>query len=457
MASDAPTDARRRNRNAGDPPGLFRDSRTGVYGVRKTFSPGPGRPRVELTRSLRTKDKAKALRAYAATLAQLQFQAEERRDRPLTPVAEVERWRVLLATGTVDAEASYEHKIEQLLGPQIGEAVDRTGQAVPVYGPGREAAAVEFADTVSGRRVPVDFFLVEFLRGKSLRYQSRIRLAVAQLATFLRERPGGNALRTLNRRLASDFVRHLSDTERSTTTARAKVSALSSYWEWLWTRGDVSENVWAGHRMPKRSGRTEVRPFTDDEMRALLCGTEAQPMADFIRVAALTGMRREEIGQLLVADCAAGNFRVRKGKTAAAARTLPIHSCLKAIVERRTSGKAGDAYLFDDLPKSEGTGRGRTEKMGERFTKYRREVGVDDRRDDGRSRVDFHSFRRWFVTEAVRHSGQPEWAVSELVGHAVPNLGQTIGTYYGGSLEAQKKLIVEAVKLPSGKPEGGRD
>ena len=451
MASDAPTTPRKRTSASGDPPGLFRDSRTGIYGVRKTWNPGPGLKRIERTISLGTKAKAEALRAYPVALASLQMEAEGRREKPLTPAETVERWRALLATGTVDAEATYDDEIERRLGPVVDEDVDAEGFVVPVYEPKREADAVEFAGLVTGRRVTVDFFLDTFLDGKTLRYASRIRKAVRQLAEFLQARPGGNSIKDTTRRTASDFIAHLVKSEPSITTAKSKVSALSSYWDWLASRDDASENPWGGHKMPKRPGKTDVRPYTEAEMVTLLEGTTAQPMADFIRVGALTGMRRAEIGRLRVRDCAGGWFSVTRGKTENAIRRLPVHPDLAEIVARRSEGKAPEAFLFHDLPKSAGKGRERCEKMGERFTAYRREVGVDDRREDGRSRVDFHSFRRWFITEAVRHSGEPEWAVSEIVGHAIPKQSMTIETYYAGSLPETMKRIVEAVRLPSPK------
>jgi len=83
------------------------------------------------------------------------------------------------------------------------------------------------------------------------------------------------------------------------------------------------------------------------------------------------------------------------------------------------------------------------------LTAYRRSVNVVDVREDGRSRIDFHSFRRWFITEAVRHSGHPEWVVSEIVGHAHGEKGMTIGKYFGGSLDERLEEVVKSVKLPS--------
>jgi integrase len=425
-----------------------KDGRTGVYYIRRNFSPGPGRKPKQVVRSLNTKGKAEARKRFDVAAGRVRAEIEN--DRPQKPKDDVAFWRALRASGSIEADAAFDREIERRLGPPIGTEADERGEPAPAYDPCREAAALEFAGVVNGTSTPVEFFVDTFIESNpiSLRYSSRIRLAVRQLAEFLREHPQGNSVRAVGRRAASDFLAHLVKSESSVTTAKSKRSALSAYWDWLVAREDAAENVWGGHKMPKGTSKTDVREYTKDEMIALLGGTTVQPMADFIRVGALTGMRESEIGALQVRDCAGGWFRIRKGKTEAAARRLPIHPDLAATVARRTAGKEPEAFLFDDLPTSNGKGRGRHEKMGERFTAYRRSVGVIDVREDGRTRVDFHSFRRWFITEAVRHSGQPEWVVSQIVGHSTGKQSMTIGTYFGGSLDEQLAAVVESVKLP---------
>lgn len=60
--------------------------------------------------------------------------------------------------------------------------------------------------------------------------------------------------------------------------------------------------------------------------------------------------------------------------------------------------------------------------------------------------MNFHSFRRWFVTAAER-AGQPPHIISGAVGHT--RLGMTLGVYSGGpSVEQQLRACVEAVRLP---------
>jgi integrase len=59
--------------------------------------------------------------------------------------------------------------------------------------------------------------------------------------------------------------------------------------------------------------------------------------------------------------------------------------------------------------------------------------------------VDFHSFRRWFITKAEQ-AEQPVHFIEALVGHKRP--GMTLGRYSAGPLMAQFRAVVEAVTLP---------
>ncbi|MFH8566824.1 hypothetical protein ACH4EA_39095, partial [Streptomyces sp. NPDC017988] len=84
---------------------------------------------------------------------------------------------------------------------------------------------------------------------------------------------------------------------------------------------------------------------------------------------------------------------------------------------------------------------------------YRRSVGVDHVvPGQRRSLVNFHSFRRWFITKAEQ-ADQPESIIAAVVGHK--RKGMTLGRYSAGPLIAQARRCVEAVKLPAtSQPEG---
>ncbi|MDM9623853.1 hypothetical protein QTL94_26270, partial [Rhizobium sp. S96] len=80
------------------------------------------------------------------------------------------------------------------------------------------------------------------------------------------------------------------------------------------------------------------------------------------------------------------------------------------------------------------------------FTYYRRSAGVTDAVEGKRrDRVNFHSFRRWFVTKAIQ-AGQAELTVQIVVGHKPQSVAASV--YLGGLTMEQMAECVEAVKLP---------
>ena len=178
-------------------------------------------------------------------------------------------------------------------------------------------------------------------------------------------------------------------------------------------------------------------------MIILLAGNAKQELADAIRVAALSGMRMEEIYRLTVADCAGGNFNIRRSKTMAGVRLVPIHSALSEIVARRMEGKLPAKYFFHEAAADR---RVRSANLSHTFTSYRQSVGVHEKKAGFRqSHVDFHSLRRWFVTKA-RNAGIDRAVVAAVVGHEAGNL--TDDTYSGGPSRDQRQACVEAVILP---------
>jgi integrase len=446
--------------------GLVRERATGVFYVRTNFSRGPGLPPAQKVRSLQTKSRAEALRRFRVVYAELQREVEqERRDadglrkgRTRTPTIEDEArfWKAALDAAPDDDAAhaiqlAISDRIDELAGDPIGEEIDlATHEASPVFDPAKERKALKLAGLVSGERTPVAFHLEAFLAGRTrtARYDYRIRRAVTEFGKWLEDQPEGDSIRAVSRRTAALFTDHLRQTLKPHTLKGWK-SSLSLYWDWLHTREEVESSPWKEVKLDARLGKTDVRAFTDEEIVALFEGTTDETMLDFMRVAALSGMRENEIGRLTVKDAEGGWFNVRKSKTDAGVRMVPIHPDLAAIVERRTKDKTPDAWLFDDLRQSNGKGRGRADKFGEDFTAYRRSVGVDEVPEGSkRSNVVFHSFRHFFTTAVINAGAMPTVA-STLVGHAEGMKGMTLGTYYKGPTGKLLRDAVEAVRLPT--------
>ena len=139
-----------------------------------------------------------------------------------------------------------------------------------------------------------------------------------------------------------------------------------------------------------------------------------------------------------------------EGKTDAARRDVPIHSALEKIVARRSKGKRPGDLLIDGLPAPDPKGlRKPSAAAGQEFTRYRRAIGVDEQVEGRRrARVNFHSWRRWFVTEALR-AGHPLHVVSALVGHEDGQKGVTVRAYFrDGPSAEQFRAVVKSVQPP---------
>jgi len=67
----------------GDPPGFVKDARTGVFYIRRNFSPGPGQKPKQVVRSLRTKMKAEALKRFDIEAGNVRLGIEKGRPRTL--------------------------------------------------------------------------------------------------------------------------------------------------------------------------------------------------------------------------------------------------------------------------------------------------------------------------------------------------------------------------------------
>ena len=206
--------------------------------------------------------------------------------------------------------------------------------------------------------------------------------------------------------------------------------------------------------LARRDHRLVMRPFSDEEL-LLLFGPDMPPLLrDFSTIAALTGMRLDEIGRMQAADVDLDTMvlAVQGTKTKASKRTIPIHSELRGIVGRRLSAAEGEGgWLFPELPiRDKDDPLERTSKISKAFTRYRRKIGVDDRPVPAsrRSRIDFHSFRRWFITKA-EHTGSYAPVIESIVGHG--REGMSLGRYSAGpSIDNQMRPVVEAIRLPDG-------
>ncbi|MBN8996352.1 MAG: tyrosine-type recombinase/integrase [Rhizobiales bacterium] len=328
--------------------------------------------------------------------------------------------------------------------------LDRVEELTEKEGPGR---AKVLYDMAYGRATPistlVDAWLAE-ARAKP-RQEADHRRAVERFMAWSRAAKEPGTVEGTTRKVAGRYIREaFVETHANAKTTNKYISTMSVFWKWLIKRGHATENPWLGQGVSKkRSEGPGKRPFTDAEVVTLLNAKADAALADTMRIAALSGMRIEEIARLTVADCRAGVFDIRSAKTKAGIRKVPIHPDLAHVVSRRTKGKEADAFLIhEERAPPPDSKMERSMTLVKRFKTLRTRVGVDQVVEGERqSLITFHSFRRWFITAAER-AGQPVHVVEAVVGHRRP--GMTLGVYSGGPAEQQMRAVVEAVRLPAG-------
>jgi integrase len=320
-----------------------------------------------------------------------------------------------------------------------------------------DGKAQAFFELAAGKATPLNTYIERWLAGTTYteRTKADVRTALGELQRWCEDNHRPAFLERIDDRTASDFRDTAFVGKVHPKTANKKLSALRQYWTWLDRSFGIKPNPWRDKSLPKPKAHLQdpdgpngrERPFTDDELERLLSGHADADLRDLMLIAALSGMRLEEIGQLRVGDCGGGVFNVRKGKTAAAVRTVPIHPKLGSVVKRRTANRAPLEYLFEAFQDTGWDGN-RTMAASKRFATYRRRVGVDDHREGARrSKVNFHSFRRWFARQCEEARGITDNVTEAVMGQQKG--GMAYGVYSQAELVELKRRCVLSVKLPT--------
>ena len=288
--------------------------------------------------------------------------------------------------------------------------------------------------------------------------------ALGYLKDWLRENRYQNSVEAVTRRVAGEFVSdRLVGGGLASKTINKYISGLSGYWDWLVKKGYVEASVWKGQRAEReRQPEDEkLRPFNDEEMARLFGGTPKRGFVyDAMAIAALTGARMGVIVDLKVADCQGDTIHFRAAKREKLSRLVPLHPDLRGVIASRIRGKQPSDDLFPEIPRPgprDDPRKERGQMLTKSFGTYRVSVGVDDPRpSDGKSRVNFHSFRRWFISRASAAIiegavGFSPWTIAEVVAHSKDDmpLDMTMGHYKAPDAMQARRACVEAVQLPS--------
>ena len=253
------------------------------------------------------------------------------------------------------------------------------------------------------------------------------------LRAFLTWADSDVTVHEVTRRKAGEYVGWLLTSESgiSGKTANRYRSTLSSQWKWLIGRGHVETNPWLGHDLAKRSTRgttIDRGQWNDAALAKLLSGAFTpkyqQTLHDLTRLAVTTGARLDELCALKTSDLDRRTdgwwFTIREGKSKAAVREVPVHVAVAHVFEQRRKSK--DGFVFSSLTPG-GPDNKRGWNVSKAFTRYRRELGLNER-----GQV-FHSLRNSF-TEVMEAAGVPESTVKLIIGHTRTSL--TFGHYSKG-------------------------
>jgi len=393
-----------------------------------------------LKRSLGTASLREAQRLRWAVVAELKASIP----KVATIDTEADAWRAALAAGDGGPDDPtphllYDH-LDALRGDPIVTEEDVDGSPVYIYHPERERRAVEFADRAYGRATPVDTYWEPYLSSLAIAERTKgvHRRALTRLQEWCRQTSTPFTIQALRRKAAIRFVDDLPTKEATPRYLTLLVGKLSLYWRWMIHREHAETDPWQGLRLakPKTPHDQLERSFTDLEVHRLLTGGAPRGMLDLMMAGALTGARLDALLSLRAEDCRDGVFTFKPQKSESKPRRVPIHSALVGMVEGRMAGKADTDLLFPHLRDASNA-----------FGDYRRKVGVDDLvPGNRRSRVNYHSFRRWWITKAEQ-AGVQENLIAAVVGHRRPGL--SLGLYSSGPSIEQLRQAVEAVKLPT--------
>ena len=214
---------------------------------------------------------------------------------------------------------------------------------------------------------------------------------------------------------------------------------MNQFLDWCVSGEELGANPWEALKV---KDRPDVHPhgvLTDDQVSVLLAAKD-RVLHPALLFGLLTGMRSGEICGLMAEDITAkgnlGRFvsirpnAVRLLKSMAAEREVPLHGVLEQLLD--TTLPTSDR-LFPHLT---------VDKVVKGYAYLRR------LHPELHGTV-FHSARKWFITQCER-TGVPEHFTATLVGHHSARSANklTYGLYSAGISDAQKREIVEGMRVP---------
>ena len=209
--------------------------------------------------------------------------------------------------------------------------------------------------------------------------------------------------------------------------------------DWCVEQGELSTNPWEHLTIREKPEVYPHKVLTDDQVVTLLQAKD-RVLSSALLFGLLTGMRSGEICGLLATDVISkgnlGRFiwiqpnEVRQLKSKAAEREVPLNAKLEQLLD---TSLPSQGRLFPTLT---------VDKVVKAYAKLRISF-------PNLTGTVFHSTRKWFITQCER-TGVPEHYTATLVGHHSARSANklTYALYSGGISDAQKREIVDGIRLP---------
>lgn len=413
-----------------------------------------------VVRSLGTRDRAEANRRKHAAVADILASFDRADSRPAPGTPEGLLALAIQARQDVDQGAGDQANIEAGFDAEVDEYLDTQARRHGVNAEGHPKLPAGASATIRRAFKAITGDLARTLGHQVPAYigEQRSRLTAqtigdkerwlfAFLQWFGADRDGAEVTRKEAGRYVAEVIAKRTRAKGvalSPVTKGKELSSLRAFFEWLLVRGAIESNPFdrmASTIKASSKGKPAARrPWRPSELAKVMHGLDrADPLWSLVAIAAYTGMRREEVGELKVSSVDGQVLKVERGKTAAAVRRVPIHPAIAPLVKRlaRTST---DGYLISGLLPG-GPDRKRTWYVGKRFGLIIRKLGITD------PLLDFHALRGTVITQ-LEDAGVPVGTVQLIVGHR--REGMTLGVYSAGVSDRVKRKALALVSYGKG-------
>ena len=247
--------------------------------------------------------------------------------------------------------------------------------------------------------------------------------------------------RNVNNYISNNFE------NKSLKTKKLHVLALNAIFKYLMKYDDSFidkyeklQNPFINHEFGGKNKVESYVAFEKEDIVKILEATKNkgdEDLYDLIKIASYTGCRREEILRLKVDDIVIKNgikcFDIKKAKTKAGVRLVPMHPKLFDIIEKRSLNKNKDEFLFNTA--SKGKYNVRSELFSKRFTRLKSSMGYEKRHT-------FHSIRSTVIT-TLQNEIKDRVLIMTIVGHLTHTVTYDIyseGATVENKFEAIQKL-----------------